>query len=100
MLVTASDVFTGGLLLYEVLAGKHPYRGRSSQDYAARVMAAKVPAPVLGDIVPAEVETTALAATMVSCLSLDPTRRPPAYDVLAVLDGQPPVSSGTTGALG
>lgn len=100
LLVTASDLFTCGLLLFEMLVGRNPYRGRSPEDYPARVRAAQVPVPAFGEIVPADIDAEALAGMMVACLSLDPAQRPPAYDVLAVLDGQPPLSSTTTGPAG
>ena len=83
----ASDVFTCGLMLYELLAGEHPYWSDDQADYARRVQshAAKPPAllGLMGSASNAEV-----SATLYRCLSPDPAARPAAAELRAILSGR------------
>jgi len=83
----ASDVFTCGLMLYELLAGEHPYWSDDQADYARRVQsyAAKPPA-LLGLMGPAS--NAEVSAAMYRCLSPDPAARPAAAELRAILSGR------------
>ena len=72
-----SDVFSFGVLLYEMLSGRRPFSGTTEMETVAKILAAQPPA--LGaqrSDVPA-----ALAALVTSCLEKDRSRRPSSHDV-------------------
>ncbi|MBN2584456.1 MAG: protein kinase [Planctomycetes bacterium] len=85
----ASDVFTCGLILYELLSGRHPYRSDDDdQAYVDGVLGYKAPRPeLLGTMVaPATNEDTSEA--IYRCLSPDPGQRPTARELNLILNGR------------
>ncbi|MDF1501711.1 protein kinase [Roseisolibacter sp. H3M3-2] len=85
---TASDVFTCGLLLYELLAGVHPYWRDDQAEYAALVRAHAATPPVLAGVMPSPADNAAVSAALHRCLSPDPAARPTAAELRAVLSGR------------
>lgn len=77
----ASDVFTAGLILYELLADAHPYT-LEGDEYTAAVQAYRARPPRLaGDTGDNEV----VAEILHRCLSPDPERRPTAFEINELL---------------
>ena len=84
---SASDVFTCGLMLYEILAGDHPYWAEDDEVYCERALAGRAAPPVLeGRILPSE-NHDAVVETIHRCLSPDPKDRPSAQELHTVLKG-------------
>ncbi len=93
--VPASDIFTCGLILYELLAGVHPYWQEDQTEYAKRVRAYDVKPPSLLGMMPAPAENAQVSSMLYRCLSPDPAARPTAPEIRATLSGR---ASGTAGA--
>jgi serine/threonine protein kinase len=84
----ASDVFTAGLILYELLAGVHPYWREDQADYAELVRAYRSePMPLLG-VLPAPASNADVSRILHRCLDPDPAARPTATALRAALSGR------------
>jgi eukaryotic-like serine/threonine-protein kinase len=85
----ASDVFTCGLILYEMLAQGHPYPFDDLEQIRNAVLNNHAAPPkLLGEMVP-PAETGLVRETIHRCLSPDPKARPTALEVNQVLNGKP-----------
>lgn len=88
MPVMASDVFTCGLMLYELLAGEHPYWQDDQADYAARVRSYAAKPPALLRELPLPAQNAEVSAALYRCLSPDPAARPSAAALRDLLSGR------------
>ncbi len=80
-ITAAADLWSLGLLMHEMVAGRHPYANLAAPVLAARVV---MPDPVptaFGDGVPAE-----LVELNECCLAKDPLQRPRASELVEVLE--------------
>lgn len=84
----ASDVFTCGLMLYELLAGEHPYWRDDQAEYAALVKAYAAKPPALLAALPSPALNAEVSAALHRCLSPDPAARPSAAALRDVLSGR------------
>ena len=83
-----SDVFTCGLMLYELLAGQHPYWRDDQAEYAALVRGYDVKPPALLGPMAAPASNADVSAILHRCLSPDAAARPTAEELRAVLSGR------------
>ena len=86
----ASDIFTSGLILYELLVGVHPYWHEDQAEYAKRVRAYDIKPPALLGLMPAPADNAEVSAILHRCLSPDPAARPTASEIRAALSGRAP----------
>ncbi|MET0388314.1 MAG: protein kinase [Polyangiales bacterium] len=91
----SSDVFTCGLMLYELLAGEHPYWRDDQAEYAALVKAYAAKPPALLRSMPLPADNAAVSAALHRCLSPDPAGRPTAAALRDVLSGRVATKSST-----
>jgi serine/threonine protein kinase len=91
----ASDVFTCGLILYQLLAGTHPYWSEDQAEYARKALAWEAKPPVLGGTMPAPATNEAVAAIIHQWLAPRAEDRPTAAEVRDVLTGRATAAAGS-----
>jgi len=84
----ASDVFTCGLILYELLAGEHPYFRDDQAEYGALVKAYAAKPPALLGALPSPASNAVVSAALHRCLSPNPATRPTAGELRDLLSGR------------
>lgn len=85
--VPASDVFTAGLILYELLAGDHPYQAESEEQYARLIRAHGAGRPGLLGTMPTPAHDEAVREILWRCLAPDAAQRPTIGEVHRTLTG-------------
>ena len=86
----ASDIFTSGLILYELLVGVHPYWQEDQAEYARRVRAYEITPPALLGVMPPPADNAEVSAMLHRCLAPEPKARPTAAEIRAALSGRAP----------
>lgn len=94
----ASDIFTSGLILYELLVGVHPYWHEDQAEYARRARAHDIRPPALLGVIPPPADNAEVSAMLHRCLSPDPKARPTAPEVRAALSGRAPKGVSLSGS--
>jgi len=84
----ASDIFTCGLILHELLAGIHPYWREDQAEYARLVRAYAAKPPLLAGMMPPPATNAEVSAALHRCLSPNASDRPAAAELRAVLSGR------------
>jgi serine/threonine-protein kinase len=88
-----SDLFSAALVMWEMLAGHHPFVGRAPHEMVSAHAVRVVPSPI--DLRPAI--PVALAALVQQCLAKNPGDRPPSADeILTALEVVPVTDPGRT----
>ena len=89
-----SDIFTCGLILSELLTGRHPYWSDDQTEYAKRVLSHEAKPLPLAGLMPSPAQNSMVSLSLHRCLSPDPSDRPTATELRAVLSGK---ANGTGG---
>ena len=84
----ASDIFTCGLILYELLTGIHPYWRDDQVEYAKLVRSHAAKPPLLAGPMLAPATNDEVSQALYRCLSPDPAARPTAAELRATLSGR------------
>jgi serine/threonine protein kinase len=84
----ASDVFTCGLMLYELLGNGHPYWFDDDDEYLKAIKSYKAKPLNLQDNIPAPANNTQVEEIIYRCLNPDPKVRPTAKEVNLALNGR------------
>jgi eukaryotic-like serine/threonine-protein kinase len=92
----ASDVFTCGLILHELLCGTHPYGSEDAEDYAANALNNRAAPPRLLGTLPSPAANEAVEQVLLRCLSPIPSDRPSAREVNLALNGRLSAGPATT----
>ncbi|MGH8655999.1 MAG: protein kinase domain-containing protein [Gammaproteobacteria bacterium] len=98
--ILESDVFTCGLILYELLVGVHPYWQEDQAEYAKRARAHDIKPPALLGTMPAPASNAEVSAILHRCLSPDSKTRPTAPAIRAALSGRGPKTATAAGSTG
>jgi len=85
----AADVWAVGVMLWEALTGRHPFRSTSAEGTCRRIRAGAPPIEALRPDLPA-----GLRKSLARALDLDPARRPAAEELAAELRRGPRKRSG------
>lgn len=88
--VLASDIFTCGLILHELLVGAHPYWRDDQAEYAQLVRAYGIKPAKLAGLMPSPARNADVSAALYRCLSPNATDRPTAAELRTVLSGRGP----------
>ena len=93
----ASDVFTLGMMLYQLLGQGHPYVFADAEKYLPAYKAHSAPRPKLTGTPKRPAKGDVIAETLFRCLHPEPAKRPTATDVHRALTGEvttmpPPVA--------
>ena len=83
-----SDIFTCGLILSELLTGRHPYWSDDQTEYAKRVLNHEAKPLPLAGLMPSPAQNSIVSLSLHRCLSPDPRDRPTATELRAVLSGK------------
>ncbi len=83
---STSDVFTCGLILYDLLGQGNPYMGLDAEDYKEKVIAHSAEKILLSDAMPEENDRFVIDV-LYHCLSVDASERPTAKEVSLALNG-------------
>ena len=83
-----SDIFTCGLILSELLTGRHPYWSDDQTEYAKRVLSHEAKPLPLAGLMPSPAQNSIVSLSLHRCLSPDPRDRPTATELRAVLSGK------------
>ena len=85
---TRSDIFTCGLILSELLTGRHPYWSEDQGEYAKKVLGHQSQPLPLAGIMPSPAQNAAVSLALHRCLSPNPVERPTATELREVLSGR------------
>ena len=83
-----SDIFTCGLMLYELLAGIHPYWREDQAEYASLVRGYGAKPPALAGTMPAPATNAEVSVALHRCLAPNAADRPTAAELRAVFSGR------------